>query len=387
MMRRNALLGSSLLVTLAVTACQEQVTAPSPSAATPRIGAQLSLETGTLGGAPFDRSLLQLPALGRTSDLLPADFGARAIDPGDYVCSEASPINGWLVGAINNSLAREQSLFLTAVLSLAADQIPMYEAILFETSARPQYFGRSGEHTKTIGKAERDLKRFWDIASSGIQVVGMHGDVLMDTIRTAATYRALGLSSAQSRFYARTLRNTLLRSTTMVGGDHPLFTFNAVAVTTFGGPIPDKIVMGDGILAGYDALGFGDVAPQAIFAHEFAHHVQFQRGYGIAGTPSERTRFSELHADALAAYYLTHSRGATLNRKRVEQFLDVFYQIGDCSFTVEGHHGTPNQRLAAARFGFALADAAHKQGHIMSPDAVTAAFAAEYARIVAPDAP
>ena len=32
---------------------------------------------------------------------------------------------------------------------------------------------------------------------------------------------------------------------------------------------PDKIVMGDGIMAGYEALGFGDIAPQAIYAHEF----------------------------------------------------------------------------------------------------------------------
>ena len=384
MMRRTALLGSTLLATLAVTACQEQVTAPSPIAAVPSIDAQLSLETGAPGR--LDRTQLTRPALVGLADMRSADRVSRAIDPGDYVCSEASPINAWLGGAIVNSLQKEQSLFLTAYLDLAADLVATYEAILFQTAATPQYFGRGGEHTRTIGKAERDLKRFWDIPSSDIQVVGLHGDVLMDTIRTAATYRALGVPAAQSRFYARTLRSVMLRSTTMVDGNHPLFTFNAVAVTTFGGSIPDKIVMGDGILAGYDALGFADVAPQTIFAHEFAHHVQFERGYGIAGTPPERTRFAELHADAMAAYFLTHARGGALNRKRVEQFLEVFYQLGDCSFTVEGHHGTPNQRLAAARFGFALADAAQKQGHVMSPDAVTAAFAAEYARIVAPDA-
>jgi hypothetical protein len=31
--------------------------------------------------------------------------------------------------------------------------------------------------------------------------------------------------------------------------------------------------MGDGVLAGYDAVGFADVAPQAVYAHEFARHI------------------------------------------------------------------------------------------------------------------
>jgi predicted metalloprotease len=132
------------------------------------------------------------------------------------------------------------------------------------------------------------------------------------------------------------------------------------------------------------------VAPEAIFAHEFAHHIQFQNGYfddPEAGlTAPEQTRYTELMADAMAAYYLTHKRGATLNQKRVEQFLEVFYQIGDCGFTSSGHHGTPNQRMRAAQFGFRIADQAHKQGHIMSSEAFHALFVAEYANLIAPDA-
>lgn len=52
-------------------------------------------------------------------------------------------------------------------------------------------------------------------------------------------------------------------------------------------------------------------------------------------------------ADAMSASFLTHKRGAAMNRKRVEQFLEVFFQIGDCAFDNPGHHGTPNQRMAA----------------------------------------
>jgi hypothetical protein len=88
----------------------------------------------------------------------------------------------------------------------------------------------------------------------------------------------------------------------------------------------------------------------------------------------------------MAAYYLTHARGASMNQKRVKQFLNVFYQIGDCAFTDAGHHGTPNQRFAAAEFGFRLADQAQKQGHILTSAQFHQAFQAYYPTIIAPDA-
>jgi hypothetical protein len=91
-------------------------------------------------------------------------------------------------------------------------------------------------------------------------------------------------------------------------------------------------------------------------------------------------------ADAYAAYFLTHSRGAAMNRKRVEQFLQVFFQIGDCGFDSPGHHGTPNQRMAAARFGFDIAAQAQKQGHILTAEQFHALFVAKYPQLVAPDA-
>ena len=92
-------------------------------------------------------------------------------------------------------------------------------------------------------------------------------------------------------------------------------------------------------------------------------------------------------ADAMAAYFLTHKRGATLNQKRVEEFLQVFYDIGDCAFTSSSHHGTPNQREAAARFGFDVADQYQKQGHILTAGEFHALFVAQYPQIVAPDVP
>jgi hypothetical protein len=73
-----------------------------------------------------------------------------------------------------------------------------------------------------------------------------------------------------------------------------------------------------------------------------------------------------------------------MNRKRVEQFLQVFFQIGDCQFTSSGHHGTPIQRMRAAQFGFDVADQAQKQGHILTSDQFHDLFVAEYTTFVAP---
>ena len=73
-----------------------------------------------------------------------------------------------------------------------------------------------------------------------------------------------------------------------------------------------------------------------------------------------------------------------MNQKRVEEFLNVFFYIGDCAFTSSGHHGTPNQRLKAARFGFSVADEYQKQGHILTAAEFFARFQAAYPSLVAP---
>ena len=89
-----------------------------------------------------------------------------------------------------------------------------------------------------------------------------------------------------------------------------------------------------------------------------------------ATTDAEVTMYFELMADAYAGYYLTHKLGAGLKRRRVEHFLQIFFQLGDCAFTNPGHHGTPNQRMKAARFGFAIAAEAHNKDHILTARAV-----------------
>ncbi len=315
---------------------------------------------------------------------------SRAVVP--TTCDDNTPINDYfLQRAFEIPLPN-----LILLINRWADQVPTYEALLFQTTATPQYFGYNGEYTQRMTKTERDVKRFWDIHSSDIQVVPMHGTVLANPSRTVPTYKSdvfLGLDDATANSWASEVRSVMLTEPQVHGGNHPLFTFNAFAISAPELGIPDKVVMGDGILDGYKAVGFDDVALQAIFAHEFGHHIQYERGYldelppGADPTTvdaAELTRHNELMADAFSAYYLTHSRGASMNRKRVAQFLQVFFQIGDCAFTNPGHHGTPIQRMRAATFGFDVADQAQKQGHILTAAQFHALFQAKYTTFVAP---
>jgi hypothetical protein len=390
MSSRSLSLGSLLVATFVVVGCHEP-TAPTSATLNPSAAPELA-RGGLAGGRIVVNSKLPAPL----SSKLPIsqafrEFGTRAINPGDYVCSnESSPVVQVLDAEIQRTIDAGPAELrrLIEILNLGGDILPTYEAIYFQTPETPQYYGYDGDFTKAVTKTERDIKRFWDIPSSQIQVVAMHGTMLLDQERTTRAYVELfGIPEPVAKEYAKALADSLAASTTLNGGNYAYFTFNAVSAR--GDGFEDKIVMGDGILEAYAQIGYGDVAPQAIFAHEFAHQIQYENEYfedlGNVSAPEE-TRYTELMADAMAAYYLTHKRGGTLNAKRVAQFLQVFYQIGDCQFTNPGHHGTPNQRLAAAQFGFRLADEAQKQGQILSAEAFHDLFLAYYPNIIAPDA-
>ena len=71
---------------------------------------------------------------------------------------------------------------------------------------------------------------------------------------------------------------------------------------------------------------------------------------------------------------MTHKRGATYNWKRIEDYFTLSFNVGDCLTTSKQHHGTPEQRLAAAKLGYELADSAQKKGFILSPDEVHETF-------------
>lgn len=314
----------------------------------------------------------------------------NAIDGDQYECStDDLPLNEY-----TNYLTEGWSLFEALVYTFYGD-IPTYYALLLDEDVnKSAYFGANGEYTNQIQRAFKDLSRFWDIDAGDMELAGMHFDTYLDLEKSAETLQLLyGGTIEENMGTAEFLKEIAEDYETLNRENGAIFTFNAFAFKGQEvpplGSIPDKIVMGDGIMQGMDAIGFGDVAPQAILAHEFAHQIQYDNGYFVDVDPEdepEATRRTELMADAYAAYYLTHKRGATMNWKRVEQFMEVFYNIGDCGFANSGHHGTPNQRMAAAKWAYELAHNAHKKGHIMSSHEFYELFEEKLPELVAPDA-
>ncbi|MDN3658179.1 hypothetical protein QWZ08_21180 [Ferruginibacter paludis] len=290
-------------------------------------------------------------------------------------CNDNTPLNQLLA----SQLADWNSDIIYFALATGMLDFPTYDALLFENTAATQYFGVKGEYTQIMAKTFKDLKRFWNIQSNNIVLVGMHGSMLLNRDKLIRIDMILYGDSQVTAAYTADLIILLLKDVPQYqNGNHPIFTFNSFAQNAFTfspyGIIPAKIVMGDGIMQDFTATGYGDVAPQAILAHEFGHQIQFQLGvFGTVSSP-EATRRTELMADAYSAYYLSHARGASMQWKRVLLFLQVFFNIGDCQVTNDGHHGTPTQRMASAQWGYSVANDAQKQGRILTSQEFTALF-------------
>jgi len=271
--------------------------------------------------------------------------------------------------------------------------VPTYDALFFGTTGDSDHALES--HAQQIQKTFRDLRRFWDIQSDDIQLMAMHGDVLLDAnaiARTLTTMVATGeadpMTPAEIEEEATTVADFMQTQGDFY--DNPLWTLNAFAFSSEGetdpfiSSLPDKLIMGDGILEAYDAIGLGDVGPRVIMAHEFGHHVQYELGVFDTGPtdPAEATRRTELMADAMAAYFGTHKQGLALNRKRVADALLSFYTVGDCEFDNPGHHGTPLQRQRAADWGADLAAAAKPRSYILPSASFVELFDAALPHIV-----
>lgn len=303
----------------------------------------------------------------------------NAIDPNDYECGPTE-LRFYTADLRSDWDADDYYIYNNLGRFIVFDYV-----YVFENEDGGQYYGPDGEFTNQINRTFKDLLRFWNIPTD-ILLRDAHGIIFDDVEKVIRLLRLYGYPQEVAEIIADLLK-TLYGSDKYFNYNHPLLSFNAFAATAdefFG--TPKKIVMGDGILKGYADLGFGDVAPQAILAHEYGHHVQFAKDVEFINSP-EGTRETELMADAFAAYYLTHKRGATMNWKRVQLFLEVFFEIGDCGFSSNGHHGTPNQRMKAAIFGYNLANNTKVKGNIMTGEEFILLFEAELPSLIAPDAP
>jgi hypothetical protein len=296
----------------------------------------------------------------------------NVINPKDYDCSPTT-----LSAYISNSTkswTREDGQIYSTFGSLAFTYAQVYD-----NTGGDDIFGERGEYSRVVNRTFKNLKYFWDIPSDIISG-SAHGSFFKDipkltqTIKFAlrtrdSTGKIIPLTDAQALQAAEMVKITF-GSDRFQNYEHPLLSFNAFAQ----GAIPQlgivkKIVMGDGVMKAYEELGFGAVAPQVILAHEYGHHNQFANNYipTTARTP-EITRELELMADAYSGYYVSHVWGEGLKGNKIQQFLDVSFAIGDCSFTSTGHHGTPNQRMKAANLGYTVAtEAQHCSRRLTSP--------------------
>lgn len=315
----------------------------------------------------------------------------RAINPGDYQCAPTD-LDAYVDDLING-MSDQEFFFLITHLEML--DIPTYDALLYGSTTDPRYDLRS-DYSTSLTNTFRTVKKFWDVQAGDIQLMSMHGSMLGDPQRVARVLQLpmaeFNRTPAQAQAEATQIANAV-NSGLFSHGDNPLFTLNAFAFTAEGDPdplvqgVPDKLIFGDGIVDALTAMGIGDIGPRAVMGHEFGHHVQFEDNlFDSPLTGPEATRRTELMADAFGTYFAVHARGLSLNAKRVLQVEKSFYEVGDCSFTSDGHHGTPLQRLRSSTWAAGVADSARPQGHVLPSLTFADMFEQELPQIVAPDA-
>lgn len=314
----------------------------------------------------------------------------NSINPGDYACA-TTPLTTWINGQVDEiDFYTYYLLYVMGGLDL-----PTYDALILGTESRANTFGVDGSYTNELTRTMKNLRSFWDVDGASIQLMPMKGkQSFADVDRMAYVLSVMyGDSPADEVSRAKLIRELVNSDPALRGGDHPLFTFNAFAFDPTGDAeaeelgLTKRIIMGDGIMEGMRAVGLDVTAPRSILSHEYGHQVQYAKN--LFDSPlrgPEATRRTELMADALGTYFMTHKQGQAINDQKVLQNEQSFYNVGDCSFTSSGHHGTPNQRLASSTWAVGIVKAQANQGHTVGGSQFGAMFDAKLPQIVAPDA-
>lgn len=242
------------------------------------------------------------------------------------------------------------------------------------TDRSTQYFGRKGQYTHLVTKYQRNLQSFWGLKSQ-IRVNGEHSETLGNRDKIAQVFIQFSGAATSDAYYVAD-QIIAMNKDSKVFPQSPLLSFDGFATTT---PL---IVLGDGLIEAVTATGVtDDIVVAGLLSHEWGHEVQFENSKKWFGFNADDRPFTpafnrqmELEADFFSSYYLTHKRGGTYNWKKVAQFNELFYNIGDCDFTSADHHGTPDQRRRSANLGYTTASTTQPQGHILSADQLHAIF-------------
>jgi hypothetical protein len=277
--------------------------------------------------------------------------------------------------------------YLSEFGSFESEMYPEYATVnqlsaIFDRST--QYFGANGEYTKLVTKQQRKLESFWNMPAQ-VRINGQHNSTMNDRDKIASVYITFSNATPEAAYeVADQLIAINNESTVFI--ETPLISFDAFATTS------KLIVLGDGLIHALKQAGVDDdIAVEGVISHEWGHQVQFinsKKWYGFTADErpqtAEVTRQMELEADFFSAYFLTHKHGGTYNWKKVAEFSELFFNIGDCDFTNTGHHGTPRQRLAAAALGYITALQTTPKGHILTPSQLHEIFMKRLKSLVAP---
>jgi hypothetical protein len=260
---------------------------------------------------------------------------------------------------------------------------------------------------KKLTKRLGDLDRFWDVHTPNVAVYALNMNWIGRTDLMVPLLERAGYPTENAQFIISLIQQTF-EMFPAIGFGFPLWTLNALPVPDFGNDIPlwnlnalpvsdfndadlgdNSILIGEGLLQFFESIGGDDAAPDYALAHEFGHHVQIglKLSEFIQGNGPESSRYIELMADTMAAYFRHHSRGASFNTRRIMEVAKAAFSVGDCQnpfFEVFDPHGTPKQREKAILFATNLIDSNKSKGHILKAVDFKAKFDVAYSGIVAP---
>lgn len=319
----------------------------------------------------------------------------KVIDPDDYVCNPTK-----LDAYVDGLLGELQDPFSLLILSFSgALDLPTYDALLNGQDLPKKFLG--GEKNKVVNGSLKKLKGLWDIKSDDIIAVPMTGSIFADASEERAITLYVTLTggdpeNADDRAAAKEtldmIKEIIASEPSLDGGNNPIFSLNAYAFTAEGDDDPlvqglaDRIAFGDGMFDALASMGFGDAGAKGVMSHEFAHHVQYELDvFGDEPSP-EATRRTELMADSLGMYADSHKLGLKASKGDRRLAIRAFRNVGDCQFDSNGHHGTPNQREKAARWGVKQFFDQKNRNKVYASKTLVKRFEKVLPEFVAPDA-
>jgi len=125
----------------------------------------------------------------------------------------------------------------------------------------------------------------------------------------------------------------------------------------------------------YTIQTYGELPIAGILAHEWGHRTQFSLPWSY-----RENSHKELEADAFSGYYMALAKQYAWGQ--IQSYYDNVYATGDYNYNSPTHHGTPDQRLAAAYFGVQTAIEAMNNGQYFSYDELHNRFITEIEQVI-----